>query len=198
MFGCGGAVLGSFAVTSPAFQYAVAFDVASETSCHRRRPHSSRDKRPSSQPHREAKNTRRIMRAVRSYLSGLIALFYIGFVIPGKLAAERDGVRRDGVIVRYESSVTGRYYYPIVRVERYGQIVELKPGSSWWFQWREVGEHVPVLDAGDRRVYVGTFIGRWGDVLLAAGAVGLAAFAARSGNRRGRRVGGVQAGAPRA
>jgi hypothetical protein len=111
------------------------------------------------------------MRSTRLYLSILILLGYLGFIVPNRVGAERNGLKRVGVIVRYESSFSGRYYYPIVRIERFGQPVDLKSADSWWLKSYDIGDQVPVLDAGGRRVYVGTLFRRWSDVLFAVGAL---------------------------
>jgi hypothetical protein len=111
------------------------------------------------------------MRSTRLYLSILILLGYLGFIIPSRVGAERNGVKRVGVIVRYESSFSGRYFYPIVRIERFGQAVDLKSADSWWLKSYDIGDQIPVLDTGGRRVYVGTFFRRWSDVLFAVGAL---------------------------
>jgi hypothetical protein len=111
------------------------------------------------------------MRSARLYFSILILLGYLGFIVPGRVGAERNGLKRVGVIVRYESSFSGRYYYPVVRIERFGQPVDLKSADSWWLKSYDIGDQVPVLDAGGRRVYVGTLFRRWSDVLFAVGAL---------------------------
>lgn len=99
------------------------------------------------------------------YIAAFACLVYLAFVVPGHVSAEKSGVRREGVVVRYDLSFSGRYKYPIVRIERDGQEVELKSWTSWWVRWYDVGEHVPVLDSGGRRAYIGSALARWSDVI---------------------------------
>jgi len=101
---------------------------------------------------------------------------YLGFAIPANLSVERQAIRQEGVIVRYETSASGRYFYPIVRLKGQDSEFELKGTASWYWAWYEIGSRVPVLNLPGRRCLVGSVWVRWSGVLFTAGALPLIAL----------------------
>lgn len=105
-------------------------------------------------------------RELTSAIAIVAGVAYLLFVVPRYVDYEKTGVQREGVIVSYKSSASGRYRYPIVEVDRDGTPVRLKSESGWLFEWLDVGEHVQVLDLGNSKALVGSPLVRWSDVLL--------------------------------
>jgi len=114
-------------------------------------------------------------RGFRRLLALVAGAGHLGFTIPANLSAERQAVRMEGVVVRYETSATGRYFYPIVRVMGNTREFELKSSVSWYWEWYEIGSRVPVLNLPGRRCLVGSPWVRWSGVLFASGALALIA-----------------------
>jgi hypothetical protein len=113
------------------------------------------------------------LRGFKRYLAIAVCAVYLGFTIPANIAAERRGVADEGVIVRYQPSYSGRYFYPIVEVTSNGRTTDFKSVRSWRWKWYDPGERVPVLLVSGRECYVGSVLLRWDDDLLALGALTL-------------------------
>jgi len=113
---------------------------------------------------------------IKRWLALVICAGYIGYAIPRNLVAERQGVRIDGIVVGYQVSSIGWYYYPIVRITSQGGQFDLKSTESWRWKWYDIGARVPVLNLPGRACLVGSLLLRWSRVLLATGALAAASL----------------------
>jgi hypothetical protein len=110
-------------------------------------------------------------RVIQLLTLGVICLLCLGYMLPQLITAETKGVRKDGILIRYQPNSTGKYLYPIVRIDRDGRTFEIKSESRWRFRWYEVGEHIPVWDTGVSHAYVGSWVVLWSDALGAVAAI---------------------------